>query len=341
MIITMPTRRRAATGVERKAAASTSRSSAKHRRVGRAATLLAVLSLLLAFLLPASVAAAQTGSTRPIQTSAGDESAATPESMLNPVSVIEEGSKAIPGFEDGLSAPLNFLILLTVLSLAPSILVMTTCFTRFVIVLALTRQAIGTGTLPPSQVITGIALLLTFVVMHPTIERVYDEAIVPYQQGDPNVVSQLDVWSRAREPIRDFMFAQIDAADGWGGVYMILEYRGHDLSEMGELTYDDVDMLTLIPAFIISELKVAFLIGIRIYLPFLIIDMVIASLLISMGMLMLPPVLISLPFKLLLFVLVDGWHLIVGNLLLRVEQSARSTPETYGTLLHAARAGFV
>ncbi len=238
----------------------------------------------------------------------------------DPLTMIEDASKPIPGFEEGLSPALNFLMLLTVLSLAPSILVMCTCFTRFIIVLSLARQAMGTGSLPPAQILSGIALLLTFVVMTPTIDRIHQEAIIPYQNGDPNVVSQLDVWNRAKEPVRDFMFQQVDAADSWDGVYMILEYRGFDISDPSSLTYDDVDLVSLIPAFIMSELKVAMLIGIRIYLPFLIIDMVIASLLISMGMMMLPPVLISLPFKLMLFVLVDGWHLIIGNLLMSVEQ---------------------
>ena len=253
--------------------------------------------------------------------------------ITNPVSVIDEAGKAISGFDKGLSPSINFLILLTVLSLAPSILIMTTCFTRFIIVLSLARQAMGTASLPPSQVLTGIALLLTFVVMSPTIQRIHDEAIVPYQQGDPSVSSQLDVWVKAKEPIREFMFNQIDASGDWSGVYMILEYRGYDISDTSKLTYSDVDMVTLIPAFIMNELKVAFLIGIRIYLPFLIIDMVIASLLISMGMLMLPPVLISLPFKLLLFVLVDGWHLIIGNLLLSVRQGPSPDRELYGSAI--------
>jgi len=253
--------------------------------------------------------------------------------ITNPISVIEQASKAVPGLDGGLSPSINFLIMLTVLSLAPSILVMTTCFTRFIIVLSLARQAMGTASLPPSQVLTGIALLLTFVVMAPTIQKIYDDAIVPYQNGDPAVSNQLEVWNKAKEPIREFMFNQIDASGDWSGVYMILEYRGYDISDSAKLTFEDVDMVTLIPAFIMNELKVAFLIGIRIYLPFLIIDMVIASLLISMGMLMLPPVLISLPFKLLLFVLVDGWHLIIGNLLLSVRQGPSPDRELYGSLI--------
>ncbi len=255
---------------------------------------------------------------------------------FNPVSMLESATEAIPGFEGGLSASLNVLILLTVLTIAPSILMMCTCFTRFVVVFSLVRQAIGTATLPPSQVIVGLSLFMTVLAMEPTFTRMYNEAYVPYTQGDPNVQSQLDVWNRAREPLRDFMFAQIDATGNWDSVYMILDYRGVDTSIPENLTYDDVDMLTLIPAFILSELKVAFLIGFRIYLPFLIIDMVVSSLLISMGMLMLPPVLISLPFKLLLFVLVDGWTLMLGSLL----HGTAPATEAYSAAVTALAGGF-
>ena len=202
------------------------------------------------------------------------------------------------------------------LSLAPAVLVLCTCFTRIVVVLGLLRQAMGTAALPPTQVITGLALLLTFMVMAPAFKRVQVEALTPYQAGE---ITQLQAWERAKQPLRDFMFDQIDHAGNWDGVYMMLEYQGMDLTDDGtppeELTRADVDMLALVPAFVLSELKIAFLMGFRLYLPFLIIDMVISSILISMGMMMLPPVLISLPFKLLLFVLVDGWQLVVGGLL--------------------------
>ncbi len=237
---------------------------------------------------------------------------ATPLRMDNPVSVVEDAAEALPGFEGGLSSTLNVLVLLTVLSLAPAIIILCTSFTRIVVVLALLRQAIGTQSLPPSQVIIGLSLFLTFLVMAPTVNQVYEQAIVPLNVGE---IDQLTAWSRAKQPLRDFMFSQIERTDNWSDVYMVLNYRGTDTSEPENLTRGDVDMITLIPAFVLSELKTAFLIGFRIYLPFLIIDMVISSLLISMGMLMLPPVLISLPFKLLLFVLVDGWRLVVGNLL--------------------------
>jgi len=229
-----------------------------------------------------------------------------------PLSLVEDAAEQLPGFEGGLSPTLNILLLLTVLSLAPAIVVLTTSFVRIIVVLALLRQAIGTQSLPPSQVITGLALFMTFLVMAPTAKQIHEQSIVPLNAGQ---IDQLTAWHRARQPVRDFMFAQIERTGNWGDVYMVLNYRGVDTSNPGELRRADVDMVTLIPAFILSELKTAFLIGFRIYLPFLIIDMVISSLLISMGMLMLPPVLISLPFKLLLFVMVDGWRLIVGNLL--------------------------
>jgi flagellar biosynthetic protein FliP len=226
--------------------------------------------------------------------------------------MLDEAAEALPGFEGGISATLNILILLTVLSLAPAIIILCTSFVRIVVVLALLRQAMGTQSLPPSQVIIGLSLFMTFLVMAPTFDKIRRDAIVPLNDGE---IHQLEAWQRAKQPLRDFMFGQLESRGNWSDVYMVMNYRGVDISEPQNLKRRDVDMLTLVPAFILSELKTAFLIGFRIYLPFLIIDMVVASLLISMGMFMLPPVLISLPFKLLLFVLVDGWHLVVGGLL--------------------------
>jgi len=237
---------------------------------------------------------------------------------LNPISVLEGVAESVPGLEGGLSTSLNILLLLTVLSLVPSILILCTCFTRMVIVLGLLRQALGTQGMPPGQVIIGLSLFLTVVVMAPTVQRMYDEGIRPYARGE--VTDYGETWDKTKQPIRDFMFAQIQATGNWSGVYMLLNYRGVDTSQPGELRRADVDMITLVPAYVLSELKVAFLMGFRIYLPFLVIDMVIASMLISMGMLMLPPVLISLPFKMLLFVLVDGWQLVAGSLLASVAQ---------------------
>jgi flagellar biosynthetic protein FliP len=243
---------------------------------------------------------------------------------INPLSVIAGASELVSGSSGGaarggsgesggLSAPINIIVLLTVLTLAPSILLMTTCFVRIIVVLGLLKQAIGTQSLPPPQVIIGLAMFMTLLVMAPTFERIHAEAVVPYAGGEVRDYDEL--WARARQPMRDFMFAQIEATGNWSSVYMVLNYRGVDTSRPEELTTADVDMVSLVPAFMLSELKAAFMIGFKVYLPFLVIDMVIAALLISMGMMMLPPVLISLPFKLLLFVLVDGWQLVVGSLL--------------------------
>lgn len=239
-------------------------------------------------------------------------------SSLNPASVLAGAGAALPGAtgspeSGGLSVALNIMILLTVIALAPSVMLMTTCFVRIIIVLGLLKQALGTQSIPPAQVVTGLALFMTILVMSPTIDRVWTEAVQPYQAGEISDYDEL--WVRAKQPLRDFMFDQIEATDNWSSVYTILNYRGVDTSEPQELTRADVDMVTLVPAYMLSELKVGFMMGFRVYLPFLVIDMVIATILISMSMMMLPPVLISLPFKLLLFVLVDGWSLVVGSLL--------------------------
>jgi len=238
---------------------------------------------------------------------------------LNPATMLEDAAGALPGFEGGLSGALNVMVLLTVLSLAPAIVIMTTSFVRIIIVLGLLKQAMGTQNLPPSQVIFALSLFMTFMVMTPTIDRVYAEAITPYQNGE--ITNQVEMWHRAKQPVRDFMFDQIEATGNWSSLYMILNYQGVDTSEPETLTRGDVDTMTLASAFMLSELKTAFVMGFRIYLPFLVIDIVIASLLISMSMMMLPPVLISLPFKILLFVMVDGWQLVVGGLLQSFAQS--------------------
>lgn len=262
------------------------------------------------FAVAQAVGESSAGSAEPTIT--GFDSPLSPITIDNPLDVVSDAADALPGFEGGISSTINILILLTVLTLAPAILILCTSFTRIVVVLALLRQAIGTQSLPPSQIITGLALFMTFMVMAPTFQKIHQTALVPLNAGQ---INQMQAWSLAKQPLRDFMFDQIDRTGNWGDVYMVLSYRGVDTSTPELLTRGDVDMVTLIPAFVLSELKTAFLIGFRIYLPFLIIDMVVSSLLISMGMLMLPPVLISLPFKLLLFVLVDGWRLVVGNLL--------------------------
>ncbi len=212
----------------------------------------------------------------------------------------------------GLSSSLQILMLLTVLSLAPAVLLMTTCYVRIIVVLGLLRQALGTGQLPPSQVITSIALFMTLFVMAPVWNRVYDDAIRPYT--DPNVrMSTQDAWNAGIKPIREFMSHQISWAENDDDVHLFYAYYQPDQPEL--TNFDDIPLQVLLPAYMLSELKTAFLMGFQIFLPFLLIDLVVAAVTISMGMMMLPPALISLPFKLLLFVLIDGWHLVVEMLL--------------------------
>lgn len=251
-----------------------------------------------------------------------------PIDSFNPLAMLDAAGEAIPGAsrgnasgegkKGGLSTALNILVVLTVVSLVPSIMLMTTCFVRILIVLGLLKQALGTATIPPPQVITALALFMTLLVMAPTISRIDKEAIAPYRSGEVQDYDEL--WTRAKQPVRDFMFNQIEASGNWSSLYMIMDYRGVDISDPTKLTRASVDMISLIPAYMLSELKVAFLMGFRVYLPFLVIDMVISTMLISMSMMMLPPVLVSLPFKLLLFVMVDGWTLVVGGLMQSFKQ---------------------
>ena len=207
-----------------------------------------------------------------------------------------------------ISAALQILVIITIISLAPGILVMVTCFTRIVVVLSLLRQALATQQLPPNQVIIGLALFMTFMIMAPTWYKIQNDSLGPYLN---NTITQSDALDRGIKPLRQFMIRQIEATDNEKDVHMFLSQSGNSPAKK----WADVPTTVLVPSFITSELKTAFIIGFRIYLPFLIIDMVIASVLISMGMMMLPPMLVSLPFKLLLFVLVDGWHLIVSSLI--------------------------
>jgi flagellar biosynthesis protein FliP len=202
------------------------------------------------------------------------------------------------------STALQVLFLLTILSIAPAILLMTTCFTRIVIVLGFVRQAMGTQSMPPNQIIIGLSLFLTFFVMAPTFNAVNQQALQPYLAGK---MDQKTAFDKALIPMRNFMFSQVKE-DELGLLSSItLKKRPYDRSQ--------IPTMTLIPAFMLSELKLSFQMGFMIYIPFLVIDMIVASILMSMGMMMLPPVIISLPFKLLLFVLVDGWDLVVGSLI--------------------------
>jgi flagellar biosynthesis protein FliP len=231
---------------------------------------------------------------------------------------LPEGIAAGPEYwtsPEGLSSTLQVMLLLTVISLAPAVLLMTTCFVRIIVVLGLLRQALGTQQLPPSQVITSIALFMTLLVMSPVWKKVYDDAIVPYTNKQ---ITLSEAWDTGVRPIRQFMCDQINRTENVDDVMLFYKYLPENKSksiDFETLDYDDIPLQALLPAYMLSELKTSFLIGFQIYLPFLVLDIVIASVTISMGMLMLPPVLISLPFKLLLFVLVDGWHLVIGMLL--------------------------
>ncbi len=198
---------------------------------------------------------------------------------------------------------IQLVFILTVLSLAPAILLMLTSFTRIVVVLSLLRHALGTQQVPPNQIIIGLALFLTFFIMAPVWQQVNKEALKPYYDEQ---ISGDEAMERASVPIKNFMMKQTREKDLALFVKIAKEKR--------PAKPEDVSLTTLIPAFVISELKTAFQIGFMVFLPFFIIDMVVSSVLLSMGMMMLPPVMMSLPFKILLFVMVDGWHLIVGSL---------------------------
>jgi len=199
---------------------------------------------------------------------------------------------------------LQILLLFTVLALAPAVLVLCTCFTRIIVVLSFLRQALGTQNMPPNQLLVGFALFLSIFIMQPVGMRIYKDAVIPYNNKQVTTAQALEV---IEINLRGFMSRQVRKDD----ISLFYEVSGNAAPQ----TVNDVPIHYLIPAFIISELKTAFQIGFLLYIPFLILDMVIASVLMAMGMMMLPPVVVSLPFKLLLFVMVDGWKLVTGSLL--------------------------
>lgn len=242
----------------------------------------------------ASLVAAQGSGRPPLSMKVPDALAGGPKEWTSPA---------------GLSSTLQVMLLLTVLSLAPAVLLMTTCFVRIIVVLGLLRQALGTQQLPPSQVITSLALFITLLVMSPVWKDVYDSAITPYTNRQ---ISLEEACQEGVAPIRRFMILQIERTGNSDDVWLFLR---HMPNQPEPTRYEEVPLTALLPAFMLSELKTAFLIGFQVYLPFLIVDMVIATVLVSMGMLMVPPALVSLPFKLMLFVLLDGWHLVVGMLM--------------------------
>jgi len=202
-----------------------------------------------------------------------------------------------------LSVALQIVLMLTVLTLAPSILVMMTSFIRIAVVLSFLRQAIGTNQMPPNQLIIALALILTFFVMAPVANQAYETGLKPYMDGE---ISQEEAFESGMQPVRAFMLKQVREKD----LALFVKLSGMEQPQ----NMDDVPTRLLIPGFVLSELRIAFQIAFVVFIPFLIIDMVVASVLMSMGMLMLPPIMVALPFKILLFVLVDGWYLIVKAL---------------------------
>ncbi len=210
-----------------------------------------------------------------------------------------------PASPQGFSSALQLVMLLTVLSLAPAILIMLTSFTRIIVVLSFVRSSLATNQMPPNQILIGLAIFLTFFVMAPVLQDVNSHAVQPLMKGE---IDQQTAFTQGMDPLREFMFKQTREKD----LALFV-----NLSNMERpRNFNDIPNYVLIPSFIISELKTAFQIGFIIFIPFLVIDMVVASALMSMGMMMLPPMMISLPFKILLFVLVDGWDLVIQSLVL-------------------------
>ena len=209
-------------------------------------------------------------------------------------------------YNDGngqINGALRILLTLTLIAIAPTLIILMTSFTRIIIVLHFTRAALNTQTAPPNQILIGLALILTFFIMEPTIARINEEAIQPFEAGE---IQQEEAFEKAITPLREFMYPQTQVKD----VQLFMEIAGKEWDGKNE----SIPLSVLIPSFMLSELRIAFWIGFMIYVPFIVIDMVVASTLMSMGMMMLPPTTISMPFKILLFVLADGWSLIIGNL---------------------------
>ncbi|MED3623987.1 flagellar type III secretion system pore protein FliP [Neobacillus thermocopriae] len=199
---------------------------------------------------------------------------------------------------------MRIILLITILSIAPAILILMTCFTRIIVVLGFVRNALGTQQIPPNQVLIGLALFMTFFIMAPTFSEMNQTALKPFLAGE---LTQEEAFKQASIPLKEFMAKHTRQKD----LALFLDYA--KLEKPKEM--NDIPLKALVPAFAISELKTAFQMGFMIFIPFLVIDMIVSSVLMSMGMMMLPPVMISLPFKILLFILVDGWHLIVESLL--------------------------
>lgn len=240
-----------------------------------------------------------------------ESSTAEPFDFSSIGNVFSGGDSALP--REGLGSSLKAMLLLATLSLAPAIVLMTTSYVRVVVVLSLLRQAFGSQQLPPTQVITALSLFLTMLVMAPVWNEVKTEAIDPYAAADSDVTWQV-AWDAGVKPVRRFMQKQIQLAGNEQSIATFYRYLP-ETSQQPPTSFDDVPLNVLLPAFMVSELKVAFLLGFQVFLPFLVLDLVVSSVTVSMGMLMLPPNMVSFPLKLILFVMVDGWNLVIGMLL--------------------------
>ena len=254
--------------------------------------------------MPVTVQASEhhTGDTE-VTTVVGAPGEADTPAELNQVNTANTWSVTYNDGNGTMNGSLRILITLTLIALLPTLVIMMTSFTRVIIVLHFTRAALNTQTAPPNQILIGLALILTFFIMEPTLTQVYEEAVVPFEEG---TITQEEALELGMEPFREFMYPQTQLKD----VQLFMDIAG--LEWDGSL--EDIPNSVLIPSFMISELRTAFWIGFMIYIPFIVVDMVVASTLMSMGMMMLPPTVISMPFKILLFVLADGWALIIGQL---------------------------
>ena len=244
----------------------------------------------------------QTGDTQSSTVRDPSGTSQSPEDLMQ----FNTGNSFTLTYNDGngeVNGALRIFLILTLISLAPTIIIMMTSFTRIIIVLHFTRAALNTQTAPPNQILIGLALILTFFIMQPTVERINTEAIKPLEAGE---ITQEEAFEAGIRPLREFMYPQTQLKD----VQLFVEIAGVDWDGKNET----IPLSVLLPSFMLSELRMAFWIGFLIYIPFIVIDMVVASTLMSMGMMMLPPTTISMPFKILLFVIADGWGLVIGEL---------------------------
>ncbi len=275
----------------------------KHKRIRVIICLLVTVGILcIQDSLPVFAADLNTGDSETSTVLNPPGTADTPEELNSP----NVGNVFTLTMNDGngeLNGALRIFLTLTLIAIAPTLIIMMTSFTRIIIVLHFTRAALNTQTAPPNQILIGLALILTFFIMEPTIDRINTEAVQPFENG---LIEQEEALERGIQPLREFMYPQTQTRD----VELFMDIAG----DTWDKDLDSIPMSVLVPSFMISELRRAFWIGFMIYIPFIVIDMVVASTLMSMGMMMLPPTTVSMPFKILLFVLADGWSLVIGNL---------------------------